>query len=128
MGECSPLGARMKPLARMKPPQSAKRSLRRRAEDELAARRATVQRDTATDPQRLIHELEVHQIELELQNQELRATRHELEVGLARYTELFDFAPVGYVVVESDGTIRELNISAAQLLGAERRRLVGRRI
>ena len=111
-----------------KPP--AARDLRARAEKRLAARQ-TKDRQSAqvdVDPRRLVHELEVHQIELELQNEALQAARHELEVGLARYTEFFDFAPIGYFVLASNGTIRELNLSGARLLGTNRKRLLGRRL
>jgi PAS domain S-box-containing protein len=77
-----------------------------------------------TDAQ-LLHELEVHQIELELQNSELSDSRAALEVALARSTELFDFAPIGYAVLRPDGKIREINHSGARLLGRERAFLVG---
>ncbi len=81
---------------------------------------------TDHDPQRLLHELEVHQIELELQNAELRQTRDELEAALANYTDLYDFAPAGYFTLAATGTIREVNLTGAQLVGIERSRLVGR--
>jgi two-component system, chemotaxis family, CheB/CheR fusion protein len=77
------------------------------------------------DLRRALHELEVHQIELELQNEELRATRSELELNLARYTELFDFAPIGYALIDIDSTIHDLNHSGARLLGRDRGRVVG---
>ena len=72
-----------------------------RAEDQLRERQQKPQSEagtsaTGSDPQRLLHELEVHQIELELQNAELRQTRDELEAALANYTDLYDFAPAGY--------------------------------
>ncbi|MET0388782.1 MAG: ATP-binding protein [Polyangiales bacterium] len=73
-----------------------------------------------------MHELEVHQVELELQNEELRRARTELEHGLARYTELFDFAPIGYATLDAAGNIRELNHAAARLLQSERALLVGK--
>jgi PAS domain S-box-containing protein len=79
-----------------------------------------------TDPRRLPHELEVHQIELELQNAELRQTREELEAALANYTDLYDFAPAGYFTLAPDGTIRQVNLTGAQLVGIERSRLLGR--
>ena len=60
---------------------------------------------TNTDPQRLLHELEVHQIELEMQNAELRQARDELEVALENYTDLYDFAPVGYFTLAASGAI-----------------------
>jgi PAS domain S-box-containing protein len=79
-----------------------------------------------TDPRRLPHELEVHQIELELQNAELRQTRDELEAALENYTDLYDFAPAGYFTLAPDGTIRQVNLTGAQLVGIERSRLLGR--
>jgi two-component system CheB/CheR fusion protein len=72
-----------------------------------------------------MHELEVHQTELELQNEELRAARGETEAALARYTELFDFAPIGYATLSANGVIRELNHAGARLLGSVRSRAVG---
>ncbi|MEF8756544.1 MAG: response regulator [Accumulibacter sp.] len=77
--------------------------------------------------QKLLHELQVHQIELDLQNQELRAAQAAVEAGLARYTELYDFAPVGYLTLDRQGVISQLNLAAAALLGAERAALCGRR-
>jgi len=53
--------------------------------------------------QRLVHELQVHQIELELQNDELQETRAELEVAAKVHSDLYDFAPVGYLTLDSDG-------------------------
>ena len=81
-----------------------------------------------TDLRRLPHELEVHQIELELQNAELRQTRDELEAALQNYTDLYDFAPAGYFTLAPDGTIRQVNLTGAQLMGIERSRLLGRTI
>jgi PAS domain S-box-containing protein len=77
--------------------------------------------------QRLVHELQVHQIELELQNEELQGARAELEAGVERYSDLYDFAPIGYVTLDGDGTIGQVNLSGARLLGLERSRLVGAR-
>ncbi len=102
--------------------------LRRRAEERLRARGRQGPRIEATDDAlRLIHELQVHQIELEMQNEELRRTRDELETSLARYAELYDFAPVGYVTLDQKSTILELNLVGATMLGKERARLVGER-
>jgi PAS domain S-box-containing protein len=100
--------------------------LRRSAEERLGARKAREQPAPSPDSQRLIHELEVHQVELDMQNEELRTARQEIEAGLRRYTELFDFAPIGYFVVARDGSIRETNLAGARLLGTERPRLIGR--
>ena len=80
---------------------------------------------TDTEAQRLLHELQVHQIELEMQNEELRHARHESERLLTRYSYLYDFAPVGYVTLDSKGMIRSVNFAGAALLGGERSLLIG---
>jgi PAS domain S-box-containing protein len=101
---------------------------RARAEDRLKAKAREAEsagRDTAEDTQRLVHELRVHQIELELQNEELQEAREELEAGLQRYSDLYDFAPTGYLTLDSHGAIRKANLAGARLLGLERVRLVG---
>lgn len=102
--------------------------LRRRAEDRLKAA-ATKGTPALTQPdvQRLVHELQVHQIELEIQGEELWQSRAEAEAALEHYTELYDFAPVGYLVLGRDGVIRKTNLAGASMLGAERARLPGRR-
>ena len=79
-------------------------------------------------PERLLHELEVHQIELEMQNAELQKARDDLEVALEKYTDLYDFAPVGYFSVGESGEIVEANLTGAALLGMERSRLINRRL
>ncbi|MEJ2761266.1 MAG: PAS domain-containing protein [Gammaproteobacteria bacterium] len=73
----------------------------------------------------LLHELQVHQVELEMQNQELREARNELELTQAEYTSLYDYAPVGYLSLDPDGRIRRLNLMATDLLGKPRQSLVG---
>ena len=103
--------------------------LRRRAEERLKKKSASSEagQNTAADTQRLVHELQVHQIELELQNEELERARAESEAGLERYTDLYDFAPVGYLTLAHDGTIRKVNLNGARLLRGDRSRLVGGR-
>jgi PAS domain S-box-containing protein len=101
--------------------------LRRVAEQRVALREARAREFPPEDPRRLVHELEVHQVELQMQNEELQAARLEIEEGLQRYTELFDFAPMGYTVLDVGGTIREANLEAARMLGVARKDLLGKR-
>ncbi|MFB1487519.1 MULTISPECIES: putative bifunctional diguanylate cyclase/phosphodiesterase [unclassified Thiocapsa] len=78
------------------------------------------------EAERLIHELQVHQIELELQNDELLRTQEALETARSRYFDLYDLAPIGYVTLTDEGLIREANLAAATLLETLRVGLVGR--
>ncbi len=118
-------------VMKKKPPAPAETaSLRRRAEDEIRERKgargsAAGDLPGAADAQRVLHELQVHQVELEMQNTELRHTRDQLEASLAKYTELYDFAPVGYFTVDADGRIHRVNLSGARQVGAERSRVTG---
>jgi PAS domain S-box-containing protein len=98
--------------------------LRRFAEERLRSKTTGEKLPrTDADMRRLLHELQVHQIELEMQNEELRRGREELELSRNKYAELYDFAPVGYFTFDAHGQIREVNFAGAQLLGVERRRL-----
>jgi PAS domain S-box-containing protein len=101
---------------------------RRCAEERLKERhRETAPARTEADTQRLIHELQVHQIELEMQNDELQQARDVMEAAMEKYSDLYDFAPVGYLTLDREGTIHEANLAAATLLGIDRSRLVQRR-
>ncbi|TVQ17528.1 MAG: PAS domain S-box protein [Bacteroidetes bacterium] len=77
--------------------------------------------------QELIHELKVHQIELELQNEELQKSQQELVASQQKYFELFDLAPVAYLMVDDQTRIQDLNLTAAHFLGEERLKLKNRR-
>ncbi len=104
--------------------------LRRRAEARLAEKRKN---NGAEDPvqaaevQRLVQELQIHQIELEMQNEELTQARDEAEAERERYLDLYDFAPLGYFTLDSGGVILQANLTGALLLGVERLRLLNRR-
>jgi len=103
-------------------------ALRRLAEHHLRKQqiRAT-HAETAADTQRILHELQVHQIELELQNEELRQSKAEVDAGLERYTDLYEFSPIGYISLDEQGLILEVNLTGAILLGMERSRITSRR-
>ena len=98
--------------------------LRRRAEELLRGNPADLAVLPPEEAGRLLHELQVHQIELEMQNDELRKAQLELEASRVKYFDLYDMAPVGYFTVSEKGLILEANLRAAQLLGVERNRLV----
>ena len=103
--------------------------LRRRAEEELAEA-PDVHDDlsgmSSEDKTSLIHELRVHQIELKMQNEELRRIQGELERTRDRYSHLYDFAPAGYFTGTEKGIITEANLTIASMLGAERSTLIGK--
>lgn len=77
------------------------------------------------DTQRLLHDLQVHQAELEAQNEELRQAQQALEESHNRYAELYDFAPIGYLSMDDAGTVVQINLTGAAMLGAERARIQG---
>ncbi|HLX65147.1 MAG TPA: ATP-binding protein [Planctomycetota bacterium] len=79
---------------------------------------------SAVEAQRLVHELRVHQVELEMQNEDLRMQREQLEALHNKYLDLYDFAPVSYISVDAGGIIREINLAGAQLLGQYRNQLI----
>ncbi|MFZ4401361.1 MAG: PAS domain S-box protein [Bacteroidales bacterium] len=101
--------------------KSDKLYLRQKAEDLLMLKKSKSDFNlTETDALRLIHELEVHQIELEMQNEELNSARERALKSEEKYTELFDFAPIAYYLISKAGEILDLNLFAAKILGKER--------
>jgi PAS domain S-box-containing protein len=129
------------------PPGRSAAELRRRARERLSEKQKSQRSEagdqgTAEDTARLVHELQVHQIELEMQNEELQQARAQVEALsaeelrqahtevrtlMARYIDLFDFAPTGYLTLDREGAIRQVNLNGARLLGVERSRLLKQR-
>ncbi|MDZ4853294.1 MAG: ATP-binding protein [Nitrospirota bacterium] len=99
--------------------------LRTQVEMLLRATRQDIAAMPVKDVQQLVHELQVQQIQLEMQNEELRRTQVELEGARDRYVELYDGAPTGYLTVNSRGQILEANLPACTLLGVTRQHLIG---
>ncbi|MBU1700982.1 MAG: sensor domain-containing diguanylate cyclase [Candidatus Eisenbacteria bacterium] len=102
--------------------------LRRRAEKSMAERmkKTPSHLATKTDSRRLVQELEVHQIELELQNEELQRVQNELEASHAKYFDLYERAPIGFLTLSEDGRILEANLTAANLLGVAKDQLINK--
>lgn len=111
----------------MKPGQTDKAAdvLRNHAETHLAHQTPTDALNRSAEE--LLHELQVHQIELEMQNEALREAQLALEKSRDCYVDLYEFAPVGYLTLNGTGLIAEINLTGAELLGIPRNQLVGRR-
>jgi PAS domain S-box-containing protein len=99
--------------------------LRLLAEARLQGRPKQTVGPLIADTQKLLHELQVHQIELEMQNEALREAQIERELALHRYTQLYEFAPIGYYVLDSSSKIIRTNLQGASQLGLERFLLIG---
>ncbi|WP_310386469.1 PAS domain S-box protein [Roseateles sp.] len=93
----------------------------KRPEDSGDPRGTQAETQTAS----LLHELRVHQIELEMQNEELRDSQRELEASRDRYAELYDFAPIGYLTLDGEGCVEQLNLCVVELVGWQRKALLG---
>ena len=102
-------------------------NLRERAEAVLRTPAPDLPEMSLQEVAKLVHELQTHQIELEMQNEELRRAQEELVESRDRYSDLYDFAPVGYVTVNEKGLILEANLTAATMLGVDRSRLIKQR-
>lgn len=100
-------------------------TLRKKAEEKLKLEEHNKSiSDDLMDMKKLLHELQVHQIELELQNEELHSAYEKAEKALRNYTLLFDLSPIGYFSLDSEGSINELNFTGADILGERRFSLI----
>ncbi len=100
--------------------------LRQRAVKLLSKRSKYIPKIEDKDIKALVHELQVHQVELEMQNEELRRVQEEIEESRIKYSDLYDFAPIGYFTFSQAGEIVEVNLTGASLLGIERKKLFHR--
>jgi hypothetical protein len=101
------------------------RILRRKAEKELKTKKHESNIPLSEiEVKKLMHELQVHQIELEMQNEELQQAYETTEAALKKYTMLYDFAPMGYFTLDAEGIICELNFTGADMLGDRRFSLI----
>jgi PAS domain S-box-containing protein len=105
-------------------PTTAGNKLRRKTEERLQEHLSAQPLRTEVETQKLLHELHVHQLELEMQNEELRRIQAELELSRNKYLELYDFAPVGYFTLDVKGLIRGANHAGAELLGLDQQSLI----
>ncbi len=105
--------------------QDTQNSMRTEVEEQLANSPPIAAKSSAS--KELLYEFQVQQIELEMQNEELRKAQKALEESRDRYIDLYDFSPNGYLTLTCDGLINEINLTGAALLGEERNKLVGRR-
>jgi len=101
-------------------------ALRQRAEQKLDEQLSRAADFSLEDAKRSIHELHVHQIELELQNEELRSAQLALESSRRRYSDLYEFSPVGLLTLDSDARIQEANLTFVTLIGIEREKILKR--
>ena len=107
--------------------KSDEKQLRTSAENLLSTMPDSYQENIEKTNLEVIHELRVHQVELEIQNEELKKAQLELELSRDRYRDLYDFAPVGYFTVTNTALIKEVNLSGAALLGVARGQLMNAR-
>jgi PAS domain S-box-containing protein len=100
--------------------------IRKIAEEALMGKNIDLKKLSSVDIQNLVHELQVHQIELEMQNEELRRVQKELEDARIKYSDLYDFAPIGYFTFDKNGLILGVNLNGAKKLGRERSNLINK--
>lgn len=107
-------------MAQIKDPKVEIANLRLRAHQFVAQRKNTISDMSLQEIQHMVHELDTYQIELELQNEDLRLIQEKLDTSRKRFSDLFDFAPVGYLTISDKGLIIECNLTAADMIGEER--------
>jgi PAS domain S-box-containing protein len=105
---------------------SSQSKLSQKAEELIRKNLSAIKEMPSADIKKLIKELQIHQVELELQNEELRHAHLELEAERNKFSDLYEYAPVGYITIDDQSIIREANHTAASLLAIERKKLSGK--
>ena len=113
-------------MQRQKPKSTRLNTLRKRADEFVNKNSSAVKKIIPKDIQNLIEELRVHQVELKIQNEELQRAQMELEAARNRYSDLYEFAPVGYITVSEQGLILEANFTSNALLGVNKSFMIGK--
>ncbi len=106
--------------------KSYNNGLKERAEEFINKNPSAIKKIPPDEVKKLIEHLQVHQVELEMQNEELRRAQLELEEARDKYSDLYDFAPVGYFTISDKGMILEANLTGATMLGVERGLMIGK--
>jgi len=106
--------------------ESYSKGLRERAEEFINKNPSAIKKVQPDDVKKLIEDLQIHQVELEMQNEELRQAQLELEEARDKYSDLYDFAPVSYFTISDKGMILEANLTVATMLGVEKGLLIGK--
>lgn len=109
-----------------RPGKTSKEVVNKKSKKKTGSKPKKTEFDKIKDIKELVHLLQVHQIELEHQNQELRNAHEELEVSRFKYVNLFDFSPIPYFTLNPNGIIKEVNLSASKMLRIDRNKLIGR--
>ncbi len=112
------------PLMKNSYKEQTMNEIRKRAEELLKSKSINIQTDNNFELKKLIQELQIHQIELELQNQELIESRKSLEVSKQQYFNLFDLAPAGYIVMSLKGVIKNINLKGCEIIDKTRERVI----
>lgn len=108
--------------------RGTRKAVRRNEKKKRATKPVGAPGEKRQDVRKLVHLLQVNQVELEHQNQELRIAEQELEASRNKYVDLFDFAPIPYFTLDMRGEIKEVNLSAGKMLGVARNKLIGKNI
>jgi PAS domain S-box-containing protein len=108
--------------------KETRKAVSRKGNKKSATTPARTPDDKDQDVRKLVHLLQVNQVELEHQNQELRIAEQELEASRSKYVNLFDFSPIPYFTLDAEEVIREVNLCAGEMLGVPRNKLIGKNI